>query len=146
MNQPFKQLQYGSKESWQSVASLDSWCNSQFSIPAQTKNQESRTSYRESSWGSSLEGQKTKYQPMTDFSIILQRHTAVTQHSMVKFTQAVKWMFHPGHQSVSSFISSSKVSNACSKCKQCIFVYKPPGDSSHIKGAGMHVRNFELNP
>ena len=33
-------------------------------------------------------GQKTKDSPITDFSIILQRHTAVTQHSMVIFTQA----------------------------------------------------------
>ena len=47
--------------------------------------------------------------------------------------------------SVSSFISSSTVSNACSKCKQCIFLYKAPGDS-HMKGVGMPVENFELNP
>ena len=33
-------------------------------------------------------GQKTKDSPLTDFSIILQRHTAVTQYSMVIFTQA----------------------------------------------------------
>ena len=33
-------------------------------------------------------GQKTKDSPITDFSIILQTHTAVTQHSMVIFTQA----------------------------------------------------------
>ena len=32
--------------------------------------------------------QKTKDSPITDFSIILQRHTAVTQHSMVIFAQA----------------------------------------------------------
>ena len=46
--------------------------------------------------------------------------------------------------SVSRFIFSSKVSNACSK--QCIFVYKPPGGDSHMKGAGMLIGNFELNP
>ena len=41
-NQPFKQLQYRSKVSWQSVVSLDSWRNSRFSIPGQIENQESR--------------------------------------------------------------------------------------------------------
>ena len=52
-------------------------------------NQELRTSYPESSRGSCLAGQKTKDSPMTDFSIILQRHIAVTQHSMVIFEQAI---------------------------------------------------------
>ena len=47
-----------------------------------------RTSYRESSRGSSLAGQKTKGSPMTDFSIILQQHPAVTQRGMVIFVQA----------------------------------------------------------
>ena len=51
-------------------------------------NWESRTIYQESSRGSSLAGKKTKDLTMTDFSIILQRHTAVTQHSMVIFAQA----------------------------------------------------------
>ena len=39
--------------------------------------------YPESSRGSCLAGQKTKDSPMTDFSINVQKHTAVTQHSMV---------------------------------------------------------------
>ena len=38
-------------------------CKSRFSIPARIKNRESRTNYRESSWGSSLAGQKTKDSP-----------------------------------------------------------------------------------
>ena len=50
-------------------------------------NQESRTSYQELSRRSSLTGQKTKDSPMTDFSIILQRHTDVTQNGMVIFVQ-----------------------------------------------------------
>ena len=33
--------------SWQSVASLDSWLDLRFSIPARMENQESKTSYRE---------------------------------------------------------------------------------------------------
>ena len=57
----------------------------QFAIPARMENRESRTSYRESSRGSSLTGQKTKDSPVTDFSIILQRPTAVTQHGKVIF-------------------------------------------------------------
>ena len=47
VNQPFKQLQFRSKVSWQSVASLDSRRNSRFSVPAQIADQESRTSYRQ---------------------------------------------------------------------------------------------------
>ena len=48
---------------------------------------ESRTSHQVSSRESSLTGQKTKDSPRTDFSIILQRHTAVTQCGMVTFAQ-----------------------------------------------------------
>ena len=63
-------------------------CESRFStwfaILDSCANRESRTSYRESS----LAGQKTKDSPMTDFSLILQRHTAVTQRGMVTFAQA----------------------------------------------------------
>ena len=70
------------------VASLDSRLDSRFSIPARIENRESRTSYRESRRESSLAGQKTKDSPMTDFSIIFQRHTAVTQRGMVTFAQA----------------------------------------------------------
>ena len=36
--------------------------------------------------------------------------------------QVVKRMFRSSRTSVSSLISSSKVSNACSKCKQCPFL------------------------
>ena len=64
-------------------------CESRFStrlpIPGRIENRESRTSYQESSRGSSLTGQKTKDSPITDFSIILQRPTAVTQHGKVIF-------------------------------------------------------------
>ena len=51
-------------------------CESRFAILDSCAN-------RESSRGSSLAGQKTKDLPMTDSSMILQRHTAVTQHGMV---------------------------------------------------------------
>ena len=54
-----------------------------FAILDSCANQELRTSYPESSRGSCLAGQKTEDSTMTDFSIILQRHTAVPQHSMV---------------------------------------------------------------
>ena len=59
--------------------------STRFAILDSCANRESSstTSYRESSQGSSLAGQKTKDLPMTDSSIILQRHTAVTQHGMV---------------------------------------------------------------
>ena len=57
----------------------------QVSILDSCANKESRTNYGESSRGSSLAGQKTKDSPITDFSIILQRPTAVTQHGKVIF-------------------------------------------------------------
>ena len=59
--------------------------STRFAIPGRIENQESRASYRESSRGSSLTGQKTKDSPITDFSIILQRPAGVTQHGMVIF-------------------------------------------------------------
>ena len=62
--------------------------STRFAILDSCANRESRTSYRESSRESSLAGQKTKDSPMTDFSIILQRHTAVTQRGIVTFAQA----------------------------------------------------------
>ena len=40
------ELQYGSKVSWQSVASLDSWLDSRFSIPARIENKLSRIASR----------------------------------------------------------------------------------------------------
>ena len=90
-----------------------------------------QTSYRESSRGSSLAGQKTKDSPMTDFSIILQQHPAVTQRGMVinylckrlYARNKTNSSYKPNVSSttsVSSFVSSTKVSNACSKCKQTV--------------------------
>ena len=58
------------------VLILDEIHNSRFLNKSRIKNQEQAIENR------------VEDQPMTDFSIILQRHTAVTQHSMVKFTQA----------------------------------------------------------
>ena len=97
-------------------------------------NGESRTSYRESIRGTSLSGQKTKDAPTTDFSIILQRPTAVTQHGMIihVFTQATvcskleQFKLESecfSRTSVSRFFYSSKVSNAYSKCKQTVYMY-----------------------
>ena len=48
----------------------ESLFSTRFSIPAQIKNQELRTSYRELR-GSSLVRQKTKDSPMSNFSLIL---------------------------------------------------------------------------
>ena len=61
-------LQYHSKVSRQS-ARCESLFSTQFSISAQIKNQELRTSYRELR-GLSLVTQKTKDSPMSDFSLI----------------------------------------------------------------------------
>lgn len=47
-------IQYCSKVRWQSDVSLNSWLNSRFLIPVWIENCESRTSYWELSWGSSL--------------------------------------------------------------------------------------------
>ena len=58
--------------------------STRFAIPGRIKNQ-IKSSYQESSRGSSLTGQKTKDSPVTDFSIILQRPTAATQHGMAIF-------------------------------------------------------------
>ena len=61
----------------------ESWRSTQFAILDSCANGESRTCYRELSRGPSLSGQKTKDALTTDFSIILQRPTAVTQYGMV---------------------------------------------------------------
>ena len=61
----------------------ESWCSTRFAILDSFANGELRTSYQESSRGPSLSGQKTKDAPTTDFSIILQIPTAITQHGMV---------------------------------------------------------------
>ena len=103
--------------------------STRFAIPGRIKNR-IKSSYQESSRGSSLTGQKTKDSPITDFSIILQRPTVVTQHGKVIFAiresnsmlerrptlifiRVVKRNVS-SRTSVSSFISSSKISNACS--------------------------------
>ena len=110
----------------------ESQFSTQFAIPARIENRESRTSYQEWSRRSSLTGQKTKDSPITDFPIILQRPTAVTQHGMVIFTirksdsmleRRPIWVIKQNvssRTSVSSFISSSKISNACSICKHTV--------------------------
>ena len=86
---------------------------------------------------------------MTDFSLISQRHTAVTQHSMVIFAQAavcaekrpiqvVKQIFHQGHLYQASFPPVKfqvPVPNANS-----VYLCTSPGET------WMPVRNFELNP
>ena len=102
----------------------ESWFLTWFTILDSCTNGESRASYRESSRGPSLSGQKTKDAPT-------QRPTAVTQYGMVihVFAQAtvcsklehyyLSECFSRTRTSVSRFISSSKVSNACFKCKQC---------------------------
>ena len=71
----------------------ESWFSTRFAILDFCTNGEWRTSYRESSQGPSLSRQKTTDAPITDFSIILQRPTAVTQHGMIihVFTQATVW-------------------------------------------------------
>ena len=90
VNQPFKQLQYHSKVSWQSVASLHSRCNLRFSIPVRIENQESRTSYQEWSRGSSTRGTENK---------------RLTHDCMLgkRPIQVVKRMFHQGHLYQASF-------------------------------------------
>ena len=112
-------VQFYSKVSWPSIASLDSWLDLR-----------SRMSYQETSHGSSLARQKTKDSPMTDFLIILHRHTTVTQHDIVysrkrlyaqsKTSSSYK-VNVSSRISVSSFISSSTASNICSKCKQTVY-------------------------
>ena len=108
----------------------ESWFSTRFAILDFCTNGEWRTSYRESSQGPSLSRQKTTDAPITDFSIILQRPTVVTQHGKVIFAiresnsmlerrptlifiRVVKRNVS-SRTSVSSFISSSKISNACS--------------------------------
>ena len=79
-------VQYRSKVSWHSVASLDSPCESRFT-PLRVSSldsrflRESRIENKLSRIESRIESRRTekKDSPMTDFSIILQRHTAVTQ-------------------------------------------------------------------
>ena len=61
--------------------------STRFALLDSRANRESRTSYRESSRGSSVAVQKTIDSSITDFSIILQRPKAVTQHCMVIFGQ-----------------------------------------------------------
>ena len=95
-------------------------------------NRESRTSYGESRRASSLAGQKLKDSPMTDLSIIFQRHTVVTQLGMATFAQAtdcmlktrpiqvIKRMFLLGHLYHASFPQLKFQIPAPNANKQCI--------------------------
>ena len=113
-------------------------CESRFStrfvILDSCVNRESRTSYRESSQGSRLAGQKTNDSSITDFSIILLRHTAVTQHGMVIFAihesdcmletrpiRVIKGMFLQGRLYQASFPQVKFQMRASYANKQCIF-------------------------
>ena len=123
-------------------------CESRFSIisiPARIKNRDSRTSYGESSRRSSLAGQKTKDSPITDFLKILQRQLQL-------YSQQHGYTYSDSHKatvarnktdssykgnvssrtSVSCFISSSKVSNACSIIMQTNSVYSCTSNSIFI--------------
>ena len=113
-------------------STVQKWVDSRlFLILDSCANRESRTSYWESSQGLSLKRQKTKDSPTTDVSIIFWRHTAVTQHSMVYSCTNCLYVRNKTNSSfkvnvssrtsVSSFISSSTVSNVCSKCKQTVY-------------------------
>ena len=108
----------------------------QFAILDSCANQESRIKsklLRISSQGSSLncrtENKRLTHEWFLDnFTKTYSCNT--TQHGHIHTSncmlakrpiQVVKRMFPSSRTSVSSFISSSKVSNACSKCKQCLF-------------------------
>ena len=110
MNQPFKQLQYRSKVSWQSVASLDSQRNSRFSIPAQIENQESRIKNKLSTIESRIKSRWTENKRLTHAWFLdnfTKRYSCnTTQHGYTRASncmlskrpiQVVKRMFHQGH-------------------------------------------------
>ena len=142
--------------------SLDSWCNSRFLIPARIKNQEQAIENIESRIKScGTENKRLTHDWFLDNFTKTNYSCNTTQHGHIHTSncmlakrpiQVVKRMFRSSRTSVSNFISSSKVSNACSKCKQCLFLKKHPGGGgrggwhSHWKGVGMPIRNnFELN-
>ena len=92
---------------------------------------ENKLQYPELGRGSSLVRQRTKDSSKTDFSMILHKHTAVTQHGMAYLC---KWP-HAWNKTNTSFtkqyycffmdicikLQASMVSNACSKRKQTVF-------------------------
>ena len=140
MNQPFKQLEYCSKVSWQSVVSLDSWHKSCFSIPARIENQELRIKNKLLRIESRIKSCRTENKRLTQdwflanftktYSCDTTQHGYICASSCMrgKKTNSSCKANISSRTFVSSFISSSKVSSACSKCKQCIFVHKPWGD------------------
>ena len=138
------------------VLILDAIHNSRFLCESRIKNQESRTSYWQWSWGSSLAGQKKKR--LTHdwfFDNFAKKYSCnTTQHGYIRASncmlrkrqiQVVKRMFHQGHYFVSSFISSSF---KLLLQMQTVYNYSctSPVRDSHLKGAGMPIRNFELRP
>ena len=120
-------LQYHSKVSWQSIASL----NSRFSIPSLIENWESRTSYRESSRGENVVEQETKDSPMAD---ILQTYSCnTTRHGYIRAgdcllekrpIQVIKQMFLQGYLYRASFPQVKFQMPAPNASKQCVLVYK----------------------
>ena len=151
VNQPFKQLQYCSKVSWQSVASLDSWHNSWFSIPAQIENQELRIENKLSRIESRIKSCRTENKRLThDWFLANFTKTYscdTTQHGYIcasscmlgkRSIQVVKQIFHQGHLYQASFPPVKfqvPVPNANS-----VYLCTSPGET------WMPVRNFELNP
>ena len=116
VNQPFKQLQYRSKVSWQSVASLDSQRNSRFSIPARIENQESRIKNKLSTIESRIKSRWTENKRLTHAWFLdnfTKRYSCnTTQHGYTRASncmlskrpiQVVKRMFHQGHLYQASF-------------------------------------------
>ena len=157
MNQPFKQLQYCSKVSWQSVASLDSRHNSRFSIPAQIENQESRIENKLSTIESRIKSCCTENKRLSHAWFLdnfTNRYSCnTTQHGYTRTSncmlrkrpiQVVKRMFHQGQLYQASF-PPVKFQMPPPNANGVYSCTSPKGDS-HLKGVEMPVRNFELNP
>jgi len=151
VNQPFKQLQYCSKVSWQSVVSLDSWLNSWLSIPARIENQELRIKNKLLRIKLRIKSCRTENKRLThDWFLANFRKTYscnTTPHGYIcasncmlgkRPIQVVKRMFHQGHLYQASFPPvkfqiPAPNANSVNSCTS-------PG------GTQMPVRNFELNP
>ena len=151
MNQPFKQLQYCSKVSWQSIASLDSWHNSCFSVLVRIENQELRIKNKLSRIKLRIKSCRTENKRLThdwflaNFTKTYSWNT--TPHGYIRTgnyilgkrpIHDVKWMFHQGHLYQALFPPvkfQMPVPNANS-----VYLCTSP------RGTQMPVRNFELNP